>query len=73
MAGERLLTYTAAAQVMGISESAFRKRVERGAVPASVLFDRPRGNNMPAERFVLEQAFRAWVGPPMAEPEEKTA
>jgi len=63
MASDRLLTYKAAAARWGKTESAFRRRVERGAVPTSVLYDRPRGDGMRPERFVLEDAFRAWLGP----------
>ena len=68
MAEERLLTYAAAAQLMGISEKAFRNREARGAIPKVLLFDRPRGDKMPPERFVYADAFRAWCGPPVEAP-----
>ena len=69
MPPDRLLTYKAAAQLWGMSETAFRRRVERGSVPGHVLFDRQRGNGKRPERFVLGHAFKAWLGPAYEEME----
>lgn len=64
MANIRLLTYSAAAQRLGITEKAFRDRVQRGSVPDAVLFDRPRGNGKRPERFVVDPAFSEWMKAP---------
>lgn len=61
MATERLLTYAQAAARMGIKEPAFRRRVERGSIPADVLVERPRGSGQRPEKFVLVSAFESWV------------
>jgi hypothetical protein len=70
VAAERLLTYSAAAQRMGISAKAFRDRVARGTIPGHILFARDRGEGRRKECFVLRDEFTAWCGGAV-EPETK--
>lgn len=72
VAPERLLTYRAAAQRMGITPKAFRKRVERGTVPSEILFTRDRGENRRDECFVRYEPFMAWCGGAVEDPKENT-
>jgi hypothetical protein len=69
VAGERLLTYRAAAQRMGITPKAFRDRVHRGTIPDRLLFDRERDGKR-KECFVLADEFTKWCRAPL-EPETK--
>lgn len=62
MAAERLLTYSAAAKLMGIKPKAFRDRVARGSIPTELLFKRSRGEGRLPECFVRFDPFVVWAG-----------